>query len=127
MRPPATGTPDAARQQPIRSDEQLDGSGEQATLDAYLDDEISRVRDAAMRRAAISDPDGFDEVTRQIIDRIHAYGTCSADDLDPTIRGGEVGAAFGRLRQTGRIEACGYAISRRPRSHGRLIRVWRAT
>jgi hypothetical protein len=117
----APGTnPDATHRQPE------DTPGEQATLDAYLENEVSRRRDTGFDHAAQADPDAFDEVCRQILKAADELGTFSTDDLNLPARGNEVGAAFSRLRQSGAIEPVGYRTSRRPRSHGRLVRVWRA-
>jgi hypothetical protein len=97
----------------------------QATIDQFLEAESARARSAGQDRARVGDPDGFEGAQGAILAAIDEYGTASADDVVWPVRGNELGAAFSALRKAGRIEAAGYAVSRRPQAHGRLLRVWR--
>ena len=100
---------------------------EQVALDGFLQAEGERLRDVGQERAAQSDPDGYDDVERQILELCEELGTISSDDLSIVLRTNVVGAAFGRLAHAGRIEIVGYRRSTRPRSHARRIAVWRRT
>lgn len=100
---------------------------EQATFDTYLADAAARSLVTARRAARRGDPDVFDACVEAVRAAARDLATFSTDDIRWDVRGPEVGAAFSHLRGAGEIETCGYRTSRRPLSHGRLIRVWRAT
>jgi hypothetical protein len=93
----------------------------------YRDQVAERAKAAGLERARTGDPDAFKGAVQAIRDAAAEFGSFSADDLVWSSRGPEVGAAFSALRKSGEIERCGYAVSRRPQAHGRLVRVWRAT
>jgi hypothetical protein len=77
----------------------------------------------AARRA---DPYGFQGALEAIRDAAQIHYTFTADDVRWPVRGNELGSAFRTLAQAGGIECMGYAVSKRPKAHGHLVRVWRA-
>jgi hypothetical protein len=76
--------------------------------------------------ARVSDPDGFQGAVEAILEASRRRDTFTADDVVWSIRGPELGSAFRTLAQAGEIVAVGFTTSKRPRSHGRILRIWRA-
>jgi len=98
---------------------------DQLTLEGYVADMTTHTREHGLESARRGDPDAFDAAVAAVRAAALELGTFSTDDLNYSVRGGEVGAAFAHLRRLHEIEPCGFQTSRRSQSHGRLIRVWR--
>jgi hypothetical protein len=99
----------------------------QASLDDYRESLTTATLTNWYGSAQRGDPDGFDGAVAAIREALFANANITADDVSWPVRGNELGAAFSYLRRAGEIECVGYAVSRRPKAHGHLIRVWRAT
>jgi hypothetical protein len=99
----------------------------QASLDDYRASLVTATLTHGYPGARRGDPDGFDCAVAAIREALTKDVNITADDVVWPVRGNELGAAFSYLRKDGEIECCGYAVSRRPKAHGHLIRVWRAT
>lgn len=95
--------------------------------EAYREQITERAKSTGFEGARRSDPDAFEGAIAAIRDAAEEFGSFTSDDLNWSVRGGEVGAAFAHLRRLGEIEVCGHATSKRQLSHGRLVRVWRRT
>jgi hypothetical protein len=96
-----------------------------SAISPYRDQVVTTAKSTGFERAERGDPEGFAGAVQAIRDAAEQYGEFTSDDLNWSLRGGEVGAAFAHLRRLGEIEVCGHATSKRQLSHGRLLRVWR--
>jgi hypothetical protein len=95
------------------------------TFEDYRSSLATTVVNHGLQAARRSDPDGFEGAVEAIRDAAAVNYEFTADDVRWPLRGNELGSAFRTLAQAGEIESCGYAVSRRPKAHGRLVRVWR--
>jgi len=95
------------------------------TLEDYRSELVRAVREHGERGARVGDPDSFRGALEAIRDAAAEIGSFNADDVAWPLRGNEVGAALAHLRRLGGIECSGYAVSKRPKAHGRLVRAWR--
>lgn len=102
----------------------------QATLTEYAEHLAAGARAAGEEGARRGDPDSFDlavEAIRQTA-RLMPDGF-DADHVRARLAspGSEIGTAFRHLSKLHEIEVIGYAASRHPAAHQRLLRRWRAT
>jgi hypothetical protein len=102
-----------------------DNSEGQYSLDDYRDSMTAAAVCQGKHAAELGDPDGFDGAVAAIREALYTNVNITADDVAWPVRGNELGAAFSYLRKAGEIKCVGYAVSRRPKAHGHLIRVWR--
>jgi hypothetical protein len=99
----------------------------QVTLEDYRADLATQVVNHGLHAARVGDPLGFAGALEAIRDAAELGFEFTADDVVWPARGNELGSAFRTLAQAGEITACGFTTSRRPRSHGRILRIWRAS
>jgi hypothetical protein len=97
----------------------------QGTFEDYREALTRQLYNHGSTTARLSDPDGFAGAIEAIRDAAAAGYEFTSDQVVWPVRGPELGSAFRTLAQAGEIECCGYAVSRRPKAHGHLVRVWR--
>lgn len=84
-----------------------------------------------MRSALDHEGDQGRAVARQRVLHVASLGeefsidTVRAEEFVNTVSAGTWGAVFSTLAREGRIRRVGVTTSKRPESHGRLVRVWR--